>query len=207
MSKHKRSCDDHPRFRAGCDPCNAQNRRYVTVRKLAGNPTLSRPAALTVQRLRELRALGYSRLQIAEEAGISPNQVVKLSLGGCDWVQLRVFHGVEQAYTRLRDLPGPDLRAARWAAKHGWEPPPRLPVPEPVDEHSIDEIAVERAVAGEKVPLTRAEAAEAWDRLERMGLSAKQIAARLHTTAKTVHRWRVGAVRPSSSLARKQRTA
>lgn len=62
--------------------------------------------------------------------------------------------------------------------------------------HDIDEIAVTRRCNGDRtVPLTRAEAAEAWARLEQEGLGHRTIAARLGIAARTVLRWRSG-VRP-----------
>jgi DNA-directed RNA polymerase specialized sigma24 family protein len=65
------------------------------------------------------------------------------------------------------------------------------------DEY-VDLIAVERRCAGEHaVPLTQAEAAEAFARLEVKGLSASEMAARLGVSERAVVRWRAGA-RPKS---------
>ena len=62
----------------------------------------------------------------------------------------------------------------------------------------IDPIAVERRCAGDHtVPLTQAEAAEAFARLEVRGLSASEIADRLGVSERAVGRWRAGA-RPKS---------
>lgn len=205
--KHVQSCDAHPRYAAGCAPCAQQNRRYFARRTMHGQP-LSRPAALTTQRIRELRALGYSLETLVIETGVGWAHLKRLSQAESDWVQLRTFHGVEIAYRRLRYLPGVSARAALVARKHGWTPPEPPPAPEKIDESSVDEIAVERAVAGERLPLTRAESAEAWGRLEKLGLSAHDISLRLHTTQKTVERWRSGQVRrPSSTRARVNRSA
>jgi DNA-binding CsgD family transcriptional regulator len=60
-----------------------------------------------------------------------------------------------------------------------------------VETTCIDEIAVERAVSGERVCLSAAERAEAIRLLHGRGLSAQQIAERLHVTARTVQRYRV----------------
>jgi hypothetical protein len=49
----------------------------------------------------------------------------------------------------------------------------------------IDEVAVERAVAGEDLPLTRDERAAAAARLVAAGASAAQLSARLHVSGKT----------------------
>lgn len=70
----------------------------------------------------------------------------------------------------------------------------------------VDEVAVERAVAGDKtVPLSRAEHHAAWQRLERQGKSSRQIARILGVAPRTVVRWRCGegfpAARPSGGRA------
>lgn len=63
----------------------------------------------------------------------------------------------------------------------------------------IDEIAVERACKGDlTVTLNRAEAADAFRRLDARGLSAQEIADRLGTTQRTVVRWRTGEGSPIS---------
>ena len=54
----------------------------------------------------------------------------------------------------------------------------------------IDEIAVERAMGGDRVPLTGAERDEAVRRLTSKGYSVRQIAERLGTTTRTVMRRR-----------------
>ena len=54
----------------------------------------------------------------------------------------------------------------------------------------IDEVAVERAMTGERLPLTKSERHEAVAQLTRQGLSARRIAELLHTTSRTVTRLR-----------------
>lgn len=58
------------------------------------------------------------------------------------------------------------------------------------DDGHLDDIAVERAMQGDPVPLTEAERAEAIRRLAARGLSDTAIAKLLHCTARTVLRWR-----------------
>lgn len=57
------------------------------------------------------------------------------------------------------------------------------------DDH-LDEVAVERAMAGDRVALTKAERAEVVGRLTERGLSVRQIAEQLHTTSRTITRVR-----------------
>lgn len=200
---HAQSCDNHPRFLAGCAPCQKRGRDYEVRRALRGTPA-SAPAALTIQRVRQLRALGYPITALMVETGLSEPEIKRLSHGKWDRVQLQTFHAVEHAHRRLRDLPGPSARSRLWAQKHGWTPPDLLPAPEPLDEQGVDDVAVDRAVAGERVPLTRAETAAAWAVLEARGMTPNKIAERLHTTEKTVQRWRSGKNRPASSRAHKR---
>lgn len=58
---------------------------------------------------------------------------------------------------------------------------------EPVPADDVDEIAVERACRGERVPLTRFERRVAVVALADTGLTAYQIADRLHMAGSTVH--------------------
>lgn len=58
------------------------------------------------------------------------------------------------------------------------------------DDGEIDEIAVERAVAGDPVGLTESELHEAFRRQADKGHSDESIAARLGVTSRTILRWR-----------------
>jgi len=65
----------------------------------------------------------------------------------------------------------------------------------------IDEIAVERAMAGDAVRLTIRERGEAVRRLTAAGLTARQVASRLHITTRTVVRYRNGHIQHSEVAA------
>ena len=54
----------------------------------------------------------------------------------------------------------------------------------------LDEVAVERAMTGERLPLTQTERYEVVARLTRQGLSARRISELLHTTTRTITRLR-----------------
>jgi len=58
------------------------------------------------------------------------------------------------------------------------------------DDGVLDEVAVERAMSGDPVQLTKPERVEAISRLATRGMSDSQIAARLHCVPETVFRWR-----------------
>lgn len=90
-------------------------------------------------------------------------------------------------------------RARRHPLQAGWLPPvawedldsdPDEPDVAPDHGEGLDEIAVERAMSGQLVPLTGDERREAVARLTRRGLSARRIAELLHTTSRTVTRLR-----------------
>ena len=72
-----------------------------------------------------------------------------------------------------------------WSSLTAWA---RDPKPDPLH---VDEIAVERACRGERIPLNRAELTAAIERLNRRGLGSRAIAERLGVSARTVVRRRV----------------
>lgn len=59
----------------------------------------------------------------------------------------------------------------------------------------IDEVAIERAMSGDRVGLTPPERGIAITRLTDLGMSARQIAMRLHVAPRTVTRYRSGRVK------------
>jgi hypothetical protein len=60
----------------------------------------------------------------------------------------------------------------------------------PVDDGIIDDIAIERAMHGDPVPLTPAERLEAVRRMTDRGWSASQIGQRIGCDKRSVVRWR-----------------
>lgn len=192
-----RSCEQHPLYRTGCDDCKIRDASYQVRRQLMGGARRSAPADITAGRLRELRASGYSLPLLAAETGLEPETVKVISLGRMKFVHLRTYWAVERAYARLRDVPGPSVRAASAARRRGWSAPE--PPPPPDDWDGVDPLAVERAANGERgIPLNRREKAAVWELLEKRGLSARQIADLLGVTPKSVTRWRSGESNPVS---------
>jgi DNA-binding NarL/FixJ family response regulator len=130
-------------------------------------------------------------------------------------VTTRTAHDVAALYERLWNTRPPrttgEQRAAADAAQahaaaRGWLPPlawddietdtdptPPTPTVEPSQRDDIDEIAVERALAGDNISyddLTAVEQREVVRRLCARGSSIRDIAAQLGTTKRTVSRWR-----------------
>lgn len=195
--KHVQSCDEHPRYRPGCEACLTRKLAYNKRLKLLGmrGQRLSVAPGLTRERLQKLRAAGYSISQLSAATGLVPATIWRLSSEThTRWLQLGTFQAVEKAWRELHEFPavggGYVDRAARVAASRGWTPPKPAPMPAPISEDHVDEITVDRACRGERVPLTRAEMTAAWRTLEARGCYASDIAARLHVAERTVQRWR-----------------
>lgn len=193
-----------------CDDCRTANTRWCKeyeLRTLATGRT-TMPVTVCRDRLRQLRSAGYSLPFLAAQTGLNMDTLRAITNLRRIRVSLGTYQAIERAWHTHREFPGPSQRAQTWGGKHGWAPPAPLPAPPEISEDDVDEIAVERACAGDPVPLTRAESAEAYRRLERLGLSAREIATRLHTSRKSVERWRSGEIRrPSSSQARRSTPA
>jgi hypothetical protein len=135
-------------------------------------------------------------------------------------VTVRTAQDVGELYERLSPTPPPrstgqqraTADAARaHAAEQGWRPPLAWddidtdPTPEPTPgtrpPDDVDEIAIERALAGDGVGydnLTPAEQHEVIRHLTERGRSIRDIAAQLATTKRTISRRRVSVevVRP-----------
>ncbi len=164
----------------------------------------------TRRRLQALVAVGWSAEELAAQLGRRPSSL-RRSLTG-ESVTARTALEVATLYERLWNVPPPratskqravadDARAH--AVVQGWLPPLAWddiesdPTPPPTikspGRDDIDEIAVERALAGDGMAyqdLTSAEQQEVVRRLTAHGLSIRDIAAQLATTKRTVSRRR-----------------
>lgn len=121
------------------------------------------------------------------------------------WINRATHDAVVHAYDKLSMRPGPSARTRARALKAGFVPPLALDddmldtppcQPEPGTSEPaefLDEVAIAEAMAGRRVRLTKAERSEAVRRLTGRGLSAREIGERLHTTGRTVQRWRAAA--------------
>lgn len=127
----------------------------------------------TRRRLQGLMADGYSTQQIATEMGLCDasrvHQIFRSTM-----VRRSTATAATQLVERLGDRPGTSERAVRRAAKLGYVPlwawthttiedPEAQPQLDPGE--TVDEIAIERAMRGERVQLNAAEFGEAVARL------------------------------------------
>jgi hypothetical protein len=168
------------------------------------------PALGTRRRLQALARLGWSLAQQADQLSRRPASL-RRSMAS-DTVTADTAHAVAVLYARLETTGPPELTAEQRAAAdavrrealpHGWPPPlawddidtdPAPPATPPAaTKHDIDDIAIERAIAGDGVTydqLTSDEQQTVVEVLTDRGQSLRGIAAQLRTTKRTVSRRR-----------------
>lgn len=211
--------DAYLRDRCRCRRCRAANNAHQ--RGLQRGRAVDRwhgtsPWVATIgarRRLQALTAAGWSTSQLATRLGVSKSAIAQLRSTGQDRMLAPTADTVAALYEDCwwRTPPGRyQARAERYAEARGWVPPWRWdgrdiddpaasPAPEPVD---VDQVAVEEAIAGRRVPLTRAERRCVVGELRRRGITAGEIAHRVGATVRTVERdkaaGRVGDAMPGS---------
>lgn len=192
---------------------NSETARFVTgatARKLlAVTPDSSTLAAQgrvngrgTRRRLQALAAIGWNHHEIARRLGY-PRWKVNKALESA-YVDIRVHDDIAALYDELWDQQPPThTRAQRVgrsyaltvARRHGWLPPLAWddidtdPAPPTAgQEPLLDEIAIELALAGQNVRLTRDERLEATRRGTERGLSLTQLSDLLGVDVRTIDR-------------------
>lgn len=202
-----------------CDDCRTAHRldRRARRRLIAyGRWQRFVPSVGTSRRLQALQTRGWTLHALGRHLGTTATAVMHLRDGKFDVTRVDVAERVRAAYDELWDVAPPS--ATRWeraaatrarslAAERGYLPPlawddDLIDDPDarpyrrthcrgcPILARYVDDKAVARAVAGERVPLTRHELAVAHTMLSDLGLSAADIAQRLGTTKRTVVRYR-----------------
>jgi len=207
--------------RSGHRPPIRRIRADLAARLLAIEPTPANRAAHcpvdatgTRRRLEALVAIGWPPARLAELLGTTRAGLRRTMTSPT--ITERTARPVRDLYNRLWDTQPPRNTAAErdaadtagaHAAQHAWATPlawddidtdPRPPGDQPpkggqVNPRCLDEIAINRAVAGDRIrlgDLTPAEQAEAVHRLTQHGKSIRDIADLLATTKRTVSRRR-----------------
>ncbi len=144
----------------------------------------------TLRRLHALAAIGWTKREIARRLGM---QSMTVQFGRSGEIRAVMAQQVMELYDELQHTPGPSSRSVEYARSRGWLGPAwwdddtiddPLHVPEGTctyDEKGvlIDDVALPRAVRV--------------DLLERRGFTPDEIAERIGTKIKYVHRdkWRV----------------
>lgn len=166
-------------------------------------------AAGTRRRLQALITVGWPHAELAARLGRTTSSLRRSMLSGS--VSARTAQDVSALYELLWNLRPPRSTDAQrtaadtaraMAAERGWLPPlawddidtdPAHPAEHPEPDDALDEIAIERALAGDGVRLqhlTLAEQEEVVRRLTERGKSIRDIAEQLATTTRTISRRR-----------------
>lgn len=193
--------DDIAAWDAAEDARAAVRARWVDYKKrryrMGGRTMID--AIGTIRRLHALMALGHTGVSIGAEVGLTASRISQLSRGHhCANGVLQVTaERVRRVYDDL-SMTRPDgwqaERMRRMARRNGWAPPlawtdiddpddvPKGIRREPV--RGVDPVVVERLLAGETVPSTRAEKDEAMRRWKAWGRSEKSLC--------EIHGWKDG---------------
>jgi len=171
----------------------------------------------TRRRLQALATLGWSVTSLAARSELAV-RTLRRALTSTT-VTAQTARAVGRFYDQLRAapaahrMPGEQAAGARtkaaaqragWRGPLAWDDVDGDPDPDDGDELTaleqpgglaarVDVVAVERAMRGERLPLTALERRDAVSRLTSRGLSARCIAELLHTTVRTVTRLRSSA--------------
>lgn len=191
----------YTKFGCRCPEARRDKKRQDYLRA-TGRP-LTVPSIGTRRRIQALIAIGWSGRTIMAEMGWRG-----ASLGAQFYQQDRVYaetaRRAKEVYDRLSNTPGPSNKSRGRAKKSGFEPPlawDDATIDDPnvkpwcyatgvsgTPSSVIDEVAVQRAVHGDRIDLCKAERREAVLRLWKRGDSYSEIAERLHTHSRMVHR-------------------
>lgn len=184
-----------------------ERRRATTRKKLWELRTARAGGPMTIdstgvrRRLQALTAVGWRYGDVGQRLGVHTSLVGRLAI--TDRPVLRdTAAAIAAVYDELSMTPGPSRRNRALALNRGWAPPLAWD-DESIDDPSarpltggagrggpVDEVAVARAMRGDRVPLRPAERAEAVRRLTAGQLSAAEIADRLDISKRSVVRRR-----------------
>lgn len=181
-----------------CDECRGANaalarayRRARAERRWNGGSAWVDPTG-TRRRMQALAASGWSAAQLAEHFGMTDSAVYFLKNKLSDRCLAQTADKVRRVYDELWHVTPTGNAVGRtqlWASRAGFVEPWRwegvdiddpaaepLTLEAPARKVDIDEIAVDRAVAGDPpAKMTKLERAEAIRRLTERGLSAREI--------------------------------
>ncbi len=124
----------------------------------------------TARRVRALVALGYTWTDLSRHLGVDPSTIRWLGARPRPTVRLRTAAAVTALYDELSTTPGGKAYAYTIARKNGW-PPPLAWDDDTIDDPQaqrwagvpegtapvVDEVAIRRALNGDRIKLTRLE--------------------------------------------------
>lgn len=183
-------------YRGGChercclDAVALYQRRHSKLRKM-GQVRRIDPTG-TRRRLQALQASGWSQAAIARAGGFSSASAVnKVLRDSTSWVFIGTAAKTRLAYDRLSMAPGPSSVARLYAERQGWPRPLAWddetiddPAAKPyrstvraveLDRAQVDEVLVQRALAGQRVNANRAERRLIIERWTAAGRSLREL--------------------------------
>lgn len=190
-------------------PTTAERILAIIASTESSAPSARVPAAGTRRRLQALMATGWPLAAIAEQLHRTTANLSRTM--NRDTINAATARQIADLYDLIWDQPAPHATATQrtastkarahaqqrhWLPPLGWDDIDTDPDPGPPQDYAddIDDIAVERAVAGDGISLEHlnpAEQAEVVRRLTERGKSIRDIADQLATTTRTVSRRRL----------------
>jgi hypothetical protein len=188
-----------------CLPCRLHTSRLREQRRhgggLADNGFTDRTG--TIRRLQALHRLGWSTVEVGNRLGVSRQAVLYWRTYPHPLILRATADRITRVYDQLSAVLPPAGRGTdktrEHATRNGWLPPlawddgtiddpTAAPATTVADHTVIDDTAVEEALAGREVRLTKTERAEAVRRGTARGMSARTVAERLRIAEYTVER-------------------
>ncbi len=176
-----------------CEDCREAARIYFKRMRERRLPPGLVDSTGTVRRVRALAAAGWSFAAQGQWMGTSDRWPGMLANQSSETVTLSTADRVKAMYAALQNQPGTSAKAKTWAAKRGWlgpawwdddaslDDPSFEPLAEAqaADTTVIDEVAVDRALRGFSVRLTKVERHFAIHEGRRRGTALNAVAATL----------------------------
>ncbi|MEU4640858.1 hypothetical protein [Micromonospora sp. NPDC023814] len=175
--------------RCRCPEAREAWRLYNKRRREGRNPIHLVVSIGPTRRIRALVALGWNFRELARRAGYSRRTVQDVAYARRAVITVHTARWVSDLYERLSGTPGGSKYALVVAARYGWAPPAAWDnIDDPNEQPNlggenddlVDEVAVRRALEGERIRLTDAERVHAFRVGLACGLPASRIANRLH---------------------------
>ncbi|MBW9118861.1 hypothetical protein JNB63_02015 [Microbacterium trichothecenolyticum] len=205
--RHGETTTCYVHHKCGCTDCREANTERVFYRRhmvAAGREDVFEKiveARGTNRRLQALTAIGWTAERLGAQLGVSRDQILDWTTR--DRVTLTTHERVAALYDELSDTPAPQQtpgdrhsaslalnRAARsgWARPIDWDDIDLDAAPATGEEVLVDELAVELAIAGHKVKLTREERQLAVRTLNARRYNDNEIAEMLRVASRTILR-------------------
>lgn len=194
--------------RPECTKAHGRHRKMLKLDEIRG-VAHTVPGVGTARRLRALAAIGWPEQEIAARLGCDRTWVSQARRESRPRVFASTARSVAGIYDELHMTPGPSTRTRTRALKAGWPPPLAYediddPTCTPVvvkrhgvalwdlshdtTDDAVDHVAIDRALTGGHVELTRPERLVVVARLAARGMSDADMAQRLDVTARTIFR-------------------